>query len=65
VINFTTATSTPAAIQALVRAITLRNISENPTTATRTVTFVLADSGGLASNPANAKKSVKVTALPN
>lgn len=62
VINFTTGTATPAAVQALVRAITFRTLTSNPSTAPRKVTFVLND-GSLVSDPAKATKTVTVRAL--
>ena len=65
VISFTTLNATRAAVQALARAITFRTVSENPSTATRTIRFILADGDGIASNPATATKFVNVTALPN
>ena len=40
------ASATPAAAQALVRNVTYRNVSENPSTATRTARFVLTDGDG-------------------
>ena len=46
------ANATPAAAQALVRNVTYRNVSENPSTATRTARFVLTDGDGGTSAPA-------------
>ncbi len=46
------ASATPAAAQALVRNVTYRNVSENPSTATRTARFVLTDGDGGTSSPA-------------
>ncbi|MBN4005233.1 DUF4347 domain-containing protein [Nostoc sp. LPT] len=45
VINFNSK-ATPAAIQALIRSITYANISENPSTTARTISFVLTDGDG-------------------
>ncbi|MFC7503971.1 beta strand repeat-containing protein [Nocardioides sp. GCM10030258] len=45
------ASATPAAVQALLRSVTYRNVSENPSTAARTVQFVLTDGDGGTSTP--------------
>jgi len=45
-INFTTAAATPAALQALIRAITYANSSDNPSGLSRTVSFVAMDGDG-------------------
>jgi hypothetical protein len=42
-VNFTTASATPAAVQALVRAITYANSSMSPSTLARTVSFAVTD----------------------
>ena len=42
--------ATPAAVQALLRAITFHNTSENPYTRTRTIRFTLTDGDGGTSN---------------
>ena len=63
VVTFTSGDATPAATQALVRAITFRTVTEDPSTAPRTVTFVVNDGDGFSSDPAVATKTVKVTAV--
>jgi VCBS repeat-containing protein len=55
------ANATPAATQALVRAVTFRNVSDAPSTAARTVRFVLTDGDGGASAPA--ARSIALTAV--
>jgi VCBS repeat-containing protein len=55
------ASSSPAAAQALMRNITFANVSENPSTAARTVRFVLTDGDGGTSNTAT--KAINVTAV--
>ena len=55
------ASATPAAAQALVRNVTYRNVSENPSTATRTARFVLTDGDGGTSAPAT--REITVTAV--
>jgi len=50
-VNFNSS-ATPLAAQALVRAITFRNVGTNPITVTRTVAFVLNDGDGGMSNAA-------------
>ncbi len=55
------ASSTPAAAQALMRNITYANVSDNPSTAARTVRFVLTDGDGGTS--AAATKTINVTAV--
>ncbi|WP_183407929.1 tandem-95 repeat protein [Nocardioides marmoriginsengisoli] len=45
------AAATPAAIQALLRGITYRNVSDDPSTTTRTAQFVLTDGDGGTSAP--------------
>jgi hypothetical protein len=55
------ANATPAAAQALVRNVTYRNVSENPSTATRTARFVLTDGDGGTSAPAT--REIPVTAV--
>lgn len=52
VVNFFTNTApTPAAVQALVQNIRFSNTSDNPSTATRTVTFTLDDGGNTGGPP--------------
>ncbi|MDZ8080062.1 MAG: DUF4347 domain-containing protein [Nostoc sp. DcaGUA01] len=60
VINFTSK-ATPAAIQALLRSITYVNISENPSTTVRTVSFVLTDGDGGSSGTVS--KAINITAV--
>ncbi|MBN3943305.1 DUF4347 domain-containing protein [Nostoc sp. NMS9] len=60
VINFNSK-ATPAAIQALIRSITYLNISENPTTTPRTVSFVLTDGDGGTS--ARVSQTINLTAV--
>ncbi len=45
-IDFTAVAATPAALQALLRAITYANISDDPSGSTRTVTFTASDGDG-------------------
>jgi hypothetical protein len=49
--------------QALVRVITFRTISEDPSTTPRTITFAVSDGDGFSSDPATATKTVNVTAV--
>ena len=59
------ASATPAAAQALVRDVTYRNVSDSPSTATRTVRFVLTDGDGGTSSPATRNLTVNaVNAAP-
>ncbi|WP_375478733.1 DUF4347 domain-containing protein [uncultured Nostoc sp.] len=60
VINFNSK-ATPAAIQALIRSITYANISENPSTTTRTISFVLTDGDGGTS--ATVSQMINLTAV--
>ncbi|AVH73051.1 NHL repeat-containing protein [Nostoc sp. 'Lobaria pulmonaria (5183) cyanobiont'] len=60
VINFTSK-ATPTAVQALIRSISYANVSENPATTGRTVSFVLTDGDGGTS--ANVFKAINVTAV--
>ncbi|MEH1942283.1 MAG: DUF4347 domain-containing protein [Nostoc sp.] len=60
VINFNSK-ATPAAIQALIRSITYANISENPSTTARTISFVLTDGDGGTS--AIVSKTINLTAV--
>ncbi|MUG95782.1 tandem-95 repeat protein [Scytonema sp. UIC 10036] len=53
--------ATLAAVQALIRNITFANISENPSTTPRTVSFVLTDGDGATS--ATVSKTVNITAI--
>lgn len=46
------ASATPAAVQALLRAVTYRNVSDAPSTTARTVRFVVTDGDGGTSAPA-------------
>ncbi|MBG9388418.1 hypothetical protein [Caenimonas aquaedulcis] len=46
VVTFDSATATPAAVQALVRAISFSNTSESPSTSPRTIEFTLVDGDG-------------------
>ncbi|HAZ47374.1 MAG TPA: hypothetical protein DCZ55_23690, partial [Cyanobacteria bacterium UBA11371] len=55
------ASATPTIAQALLRNITYANASENPSTAGRTVSFVLTDGGGGTSNTVT--KNISVTAV--
>jgi hypothetical protein len=55
------ADATPVAVQALVRAVAYRNVSEAPSTAPRTVRFVLTDGSGGTSGPAT--RAIAVTAV--
>ncbi|KRA39091.1 hypothetical protein ASD81_11110 [Nocardioides sp. Root614] len=55
------ATATPAAVQALLRSVTYANVSNNPSTAARTVRFVLTDGDGGTSNAAT--RGIAVTAI--
>jgi Bacterial Ig domain/Cadherin domain/RTX calcium-binding nonapeptide repeat (4 copies)/Right handed beta helix region len=55
------ADTTAAATQALVRAVTFRNVSDNPSTAARTARFVLTDGDGGTSTPAT--RAIAVTAV--
>lgn len=50
--------ATPAAVQALLRAITFHNVSDNPYTRTRTVRFTLTDGDGGTSNLAEQEIAV-------
>jgi acetyl esterase/lipase len=59
-INFTTAAATPAAAQALIRQITFRTLGPNPSTAQRSVVFVVRDGKGGVSSIATATKLVNV-----
>ncbi|MGE4369461.1 MAG: hypothetical protein AB7E12_07255 [Burkholderiaceae bacterium] len=60
VVTFTTADATPAAVQALMRAISYRNDSEAPSTTARTVTYIVTDGdGGMQTGSA----TVNVTAV--
>jgi hypothetical protein len=52
--------ATPAAVQALVRAITYANTSDNPGTGSRTVNFVVTDGDG---GSAQANAAVNITAV--
>ncbi len=61
VVTFNSAAATPTAVQALVRDVTYRNVSDNPSTATRTVRFVLTDGDGGTSLPAT--RDITVTAV--
>ncbi|MBD2680828.1 MULTISPECIES: DUF4347 domain-containing protein [Nostoc] len=60
VINFTSK-ATPGAVQALVRSITYANISENPSTTPRSLSFVLTDGDGGTS--ATVFKTINITAV--
>ncbi|MEH2078867.1 MAG: Ig-like domain-containing protein [Nostoc sp.] len=60
VINFNYK-ATPTAIQALIRSISYANVSENPSTTPRTVSFVLSDGDGGTS--ATVSKTINVTAI--
>jgi uncharacterized delta-60 repeat protein len=60
VISFTSKAS-PTAIQALIRSISCANVSENPSTTPRTVSFVLTDGDGGTS--ATVSKTINVTAV--
>jgi uncharacterized delta-60 repeat protein len=60
VISFTSKAS-PTAIQALIRSISYANVSENPSTTPRTVSFVLTDGDGGTS--ATVSKTINVTAV--
>ena len=53
--------ATPAATQALLRVLTFRSVSENPSTAARTISVTLSDGSGLTS--AAVTKSVAVVAV--
>jgi hypothetical protein len=53
--------ATPAAVQALVRAITYSNVSDAPVTAARTARFVVSDGDGGTSGPAT--RSIALTAV--
>lgn len=53
--------STAAAVQALIRNVTFRNVSEAPSTASRTVRVTLTDGDGGTSN--SATKTINVTAI--
>ena len=55
------ANSSPAAAQALLRNITYQNVSESPSTASRTVRFVLTDENAGTSNTAT--QTINVTAV--
>ena len=55
------ANATPAAVQALVRNVTFRNVSDSPSTAARTTRFVLTDGDGGTSAPAT--RAIAVTAV--
>ena len=55
------ANADPTATQALVRAITYSNVSDNPSTAARTVRFVLSDGDGGTSAPAT--RAIALTAV--
>lgn len=55
------ANATPAAVQAVVRALTFSNVSDAPSTAPRTVQVVVTDGDGGTSNAAT--KTVNVTAV--
>ncbi|RNL63791.1 tandem-95 repeat protein, partial [Nocardioides marmoriginsengisoli] len=60
------ASATPAATQALVRNVTYRNVSENPSTVTRTARFVLTDGDGGTSGAATRTITVsRVNDAPN
>jgi hypothetical protein len=61
IVTFTTSNATPAAVQALVRNITYENVSENPSTAVRSVRFVLNDGDG--GTGTAAFKTVSITAV--
>jgi uncharacterized delta-60 repeat protein len=60
VINFTSK-ATPAAVQAVLRSVSYANISDNPTTTARTVSFVLTDGDGGTS--AVVSKTINLTAV--
>ncbi|BAY77072.1 hypothetical protein NIES25_35300 [Nostoc linckia NIES-25] len=60
VINFTSK-ATPTAIQAVLRSISYANISDNPATTPRTVSFVLTDGDGGASTTVS--KTINLTAV--
>ncbi len=60
VINLTSK-ATPAAVQALLRSISYANISENPSTTPRTVSFVLTDGDGGTS--ATVSQTINLTAV--
>lgn len=55
------ANATPAAAQALVQNLTYENVSENPSTAARTLTFQLTDGDGGTNAPV--QKTIHVTAV--
>ncbi len=63
VISFTASTATPAAAQALFRAITFRTISELPSTLPRTLTISLTDGDGGTSNLIS--QTVNVISVPD
>jgi VCBS repeat-containing protein len=52
------ADATPAAVQALTRAVAFTNVSDAPSTAERTVQFVVTDGDGGTSNPVSATVNV-------
>jgi hypothetical protein len=64
VVTFTTNAATPAAVEALARNVTYRNVSEQPTTTSRTVTFVVSDGDGGTSAAANATVNVSAVNDP-
>lgn len=65
VITFTTSHATPAAVQAVIRAVTFGTASETPVPGWRTVTFVVDDGEGLQTDPATATKRVNLIAEPD
>jgi hypothetical protein len=58
-----TSNASRAAVQALLRAITFQVVGEAPSTATRTVRFVVNDGRGGTSTSAAATRQVTVTAV--
>jgi hypothetical protein len=63
--TFTTGDSTPVVVEALFRAIAYTNASDTPTTAPRTVAFLLDDSfGGVSNQPTKTINVVQVNHAP-
>lgn len=63
VISFNSALATPAAATAVMRQIGFANISDNPSTLTRTVTFTANDGSGTATATGSATASVSVAGV--
>ncbi|MCH5374180.1 MAG: Ig-like domain-containing protein, partial [Planctomycetes bacterium] len=61
-VNFTTSQATPAAVQALARAVAFHNVSENPSAADRQLKLTIVDGDG-GNDSATLQRTIRVTPL--